>query len=136
MHVLVSLLLFSFAGAQALKEIMSRSGETFNKIQKALLSDKDMGPATQTNCEDLTNLFRQAKSQTPNLDPITNDPIKRKELLAKYQEIMSFTISLSEDLEVIVINQKWAAAVEQIKKLKETRKEAHAIFTPSHDGEP
>ncbi|MDZ4660484.1 MAG: hypothetical protein SGJ18_02575 [Pseudomonadota bacterium] len=132
----LGLLLWSNSHAEDLKQTMIRTGEIFNSIQTAVISEGDLGSDTLTDCRELTALFRQARSQVPNLDHITNDPIKQKELLAQYQAIMNQIITLAEGLESTVVDQLLQESLRQIKKLKETRKEAHAIFTQSTNGDP
>lgn len=134
--ITMSVFSLSFANAQELKQIMARTGEVFTKIQRAILVDKNLGAETQAACHDLSFLFQQSKSQVPDLDRITNDPAKRKELLAKYQELMNRILPLSEELEYFVVNQRLIEATELLKKLKGTQKEAHAIFTPETTGGP
>lgn len=123
---------FSLADTQIddVKGIMTKSGETFNALQRAVIVDKDLGQNTLDLNRSLTNLFEQARNLTPNLDDITKDPKRREELLAMYKAIMAETVEASLVTERSIVEKNLDKTKANLTKLKEKRTQGHDIFKP------
>ncbi len=130
--LLLILTAISFADIQNtdVKEIMVKSGEVFNALQRVVIVDKDLGQNTLDLNRSLTNLFEQARNLVPNLDNITKDPKKRQELLAQYKEVMAETVNASLATEQSIIEKNLERTKANLTKLKEKRTQGHDIFKP------
>ncbi|OQW52126.1 MAG: hypothetical protein A4S09_08940 [Proteobacteria bacterium SG_bin7] len=130
--ILLLLSTVSFAEIQEsnVRELMSKAGETFNALQKAVIVNKDLSEKTFELNRKLTELFELALSSTPNLDDITKDPKKRDELLAAYKEIMADTVNVSLATEQSILEKNLEKTKTNLTKLKEKRTQGHDIFKP------
>lgn len=121
---------------ETLKELMARAGDLFNKLQRLIKVNKDLGENTLNLCRQFTEIFRQAKEIKPNLDPITTDPQKKEELLRLYVQIMSELITLTSELETAVNLKDLPKSNDYLNKIKDKRAQAHEIFVPNEGEKP